>query len=295
MNPKEKPTWKKILIGILCVVCAGLVAFVALWLDSMSPDPVFGILRPGYNKEDHGFLREPDWTEGATEPAEETAPVETVAPQPEDLPPAVTIPVETDPATGESTGLQFPCRVEGYDLVIEKLAPFSGSFVEDGSNGQIENVAMLLVRNEGDFPVEYTRLSVKYGEETLLFDISALPVGESVVVQEKEGKKIPEGVVDASEALVVQRAELEMSQDQVSVTDNGDNTLTIQNLTDKMIPTIRVFYKYHMDEEDIFVGGIAFTVRVTRLAAGASITIQPSHYTSETSRVVMVLTYDSEV
>lgn len=294
MNLKERPTWKKILIVILCVICAGMVAFVALWLDSMSPDPVFGILRPGYSKDDHGFLREPDWTEGATEPTE-TSPMATVAPLPEDLPPAVTIPTETDPVTGESTGLHFPCRVEGYDLVIEKLAPFSGLFVEDGSNGQIEDVAMLLVRNDGDFPVEYTRLSVKYGEETLLFDISALPVGESVVVQEKEGKKIPEGVVDASEALVVQRAELEMSQDQVSVTDNGDNTLTIRNLTDKMIPTIRVFYKYHMGDEGVFVGGIAFTVRVTRLAAGASITIQPSHYTSETSRVVMVLTYDSEV
>lgn len=295
MNQKEKPTWKKILIGVLCVVCVGAVAFVALWLDSLLPEPVFGILRPGYSKEDHGFLREPDWTEGATEPTEDTSPVETVAPLPEDLPPAVTIPTETDPATGEPAGLHFPCRVEGYNLVIEKLAPFSGLFVEDGNNSQIEDVAMLLVRNDGDFPVEYTRISVKYGEETLLFDISALPVGESVVVQEKEGKKIPEGVVDASEAMVVRRAELEMSQDQVAVTDNGDNTLTIQNLTDKMIPTIRVFYKYHMGEEDVFVGGIAFTLRVTRLGAGASVTVQPSHYTSETSRVVMVLTYDSEV
>ena len=47
--------------------------------------------------------------------------------------------------------------------------------------------------------------------------------------------------------------------------------------------------------ENMFVGGIAFTVRVTRLAAGGSVTVQPSHYTSTTSRVVMVLTYDSEV
>ena len=43
------------------------------------------------------------------------------------------------------------------------------------------------------------------------------------------------------------------------------------------------------------MGGIAFTVRISRLGAGARVTIQPSHYTSQTSRVVMVLTYDSEV
>jgi hypothetical protein len=86
-----------------------------------------------------------------------------------------------------------------------------------------------------------------------------------------------------------------MSQNQVQVIDNGDNTLTIQNLTNKTIPTVRIFYKYYMKQEGVYVGGIAFTVRVTRLGPGASITIQPSHYTSQTSRVVMVLTYDSEV
>ena len=50
-----------------------------------------------------------------------------------------------------------------------------------------------------------------------------------------------------------------------------------------------------MENEDIYVGGIAFTVRVTRLDAHASVTVHPSHYASKTGRVVMVLTYDSEV
>lgn len=83
--------------------------------------------------------------------------------------------------------------------------------------------------------------------------------------------------------------------DKISVVDNGNNTLTIKNLTNEMIPTVRVFYKYYMTDEDVFVGGIAFTVRLTRLAAGATITIQPSHYNSATSRVVMTQVYDSEV
>ncbi len=85
------------------------------------------------------------------------------------------------------------------------------------------------------------------------------------------------------------------SEKQIRVTDNGDNTLTIENLTDEIIPTVRVFYKHFMQQEDLFVGGIAFTVRVTRLAADGSVTIQPAHYTSQNSRVVMALTYDSEV
>ena len=88
---------------------------------------------------------------------------------------------------------------------------------------------------------------------------------------------------------------MEMSEGKIQVTDNGDNTLTVKNLTNETIPTVRIFYKYYMEDEKLFVGGIAFTVRISRLGAGASVTIQPSHYTSQTSRMVMVLTYASEV
>ena len=37
---------------------------------------------------------------------------------------------------------------------------------------------------------------------------------------------------------------MDMSEGKVLVRDNGDNSLTIENLTDKTIPTVRVFYKY---------------------------------------------------
>ena len=214
---------------------------------------------------------------------------------PEDLPPVVEIPPQKDPQTGETLGVTFPCEIAGYGLTIEKLAPYSGMFVEDGTNAQVQSVAMLLVKNQGDFPLEYTSIRITYGQEELVFDISALPVGQRLVVQEKSGKAIPAGKADSATAMMVQRADMEMSETQVRVTDNGDNTLTVENLTGKTIPTVRVFYKYYMTDEDIFVGGIAFTVRITRLGAGAKVRVQPAHYTSQTSCVVMVLTYDSEV
>ena len=128
-----------------------------------------------------------------------------------------------------------------------------------------------------------------------MFDISALPAGQQLVVQEKTGKTIGEEKATSASALVVQRAKMEMSEEQIQVIDNGDNTLTVRNLTGETIPTVRIFYKYYMEDEDLFVGGIAFTARVTGLGAGASMKIQPAHFTSRTSRVVMVLTYDSEV
>lgn len=206
-------------------------------------------------------------------------------------PTSVTLPTQKDPETGEM-GITFPCAVPGYDLVIEKLAPYQGMFVEDGSNVQVSDVAMLLLHNEGDQPLEFGQITVEYEGESLLFEVSALPAGERAVVQEKTRKPVPDKTPKASSALVVHRASLEMSSEQVSVKDNGNNTLTIRNLTNQTLSTVRVFYKYYIEDQDVFVGGIAFTMRLTRLGAGASVTVQPSHYTSDTSRVVMVLTYD---
>lgn len=261
----------RILIGVLCVVVVLLAALIALYLDSQSPDPIFGIFRP---------------VETPTRP---TLPELTPMPDapvtpPDDLPPAI-----------EITEINFPFEIPGYGLVIEKLAPYSGLYVEDGTNVNVSNVAMLLVHNNSTVALEYTQIILRYGQEELLFNISALPAGARIVVQEKSCKAVPAGKPINARALVIPRQEMELFEEAVKVTDNGNNTLTIQNLTAEMIPTVRVFYKYYMAEEGVFVGGIAFTVRVTRLAAGESITIQPSHYNSKTSRVVMVLTYDAEV
>lgn len=262
----------KPLVGVLCVLVLLLSVAVAVYLDSQSPNPILGIFRDDPTEQTEN--KNPNGDGQMTPPT--------------DLPSTVIIPSSKD-------GLEFPCVVPEYGLKIEKLAPYHGLYVENGVNVELEEVAMLLVYNDGSFPVEYTQICVQYEEETLLFDVSALPVGQRLVVQEKDAKPVPEGKPTSAKATVVQRANMEMSESMVRVTDNGNNTLTVENLTDEQISTVRVFYKYYMEDEGIFVGGIAFTIRITRLAAGASVTVQPSHYTSQTSRVVMVLTYDSEV
>ena len=85
---------------------------------------------------------------------------------------------------------------------------------------------------------------------------------------------------------------MEMSEGKVQVTDNGNNTLTIKNLTNKTIPTIRVFYKYYMEDGDIYVGGITFTAMVRDLKKNETQEIYPKHYVSEYSEILMVRVYE---
>ena len=90
-----KTKYGRILIGILCVILLILVTVIALYLDSKSPDPIFGVFQP----------YEP--TKPSTVPDEPFGP-------PNYLPPSVTIP----PDNGK-TEISFPCDVPGYDLTIE--------------------------------------------------------------------------------------------------------------------------------------------------------------------------------
>ena len=129
-------------------------------------------------------------------------------------------------------------------------------------------------------------------DTTLSFHVTALPAGEKMVVQESTGKSVPSDTPQSASALVIHRTKMSIAPE-VTVTDNGDNSLTVTNVTGKTIPTIRVFYKYYMGDEDLFVGGIAFTVRINQLGPHSSIVIRPSHYNSQTSRVVMASVYDS--
>ena len=282
---------KRIIVTIaisLLVLLLALAAFVILrnWEITVPnadrndpttlPTEANGTVQPSDQNPTDATMPRQDETVPPPDQDEETPPPEVVIPDP-------------DP---EKEGIQFPTEVPGHSMTIEKMDAYAGVFVEDGSNIQVENVAMLLVKNTGNEAIEYTEITVKFEKETLVFHITALLPGERLVVQEKNCKPMPADVPQAASALVVHRAQMAVAS-ALSVTDNGDNTLTIENLTEEVIPTVRVFYKYYMAQEDLYVGGIAFTVRITQLGAKSSVKVQPSHFISANSRVVMALTYET--
>lgn len=208
--------------------------------------------------------------------------------------PTVTLPTETEPNTGENVGVRLPCDVPQQGLRIEKIAPYSGIFVEDGTNRRLENMAMMLVTNTGDAPVEYTVITASYAGGQVEFRLSSLPAGASAVVQAQNAAAVPEGDLLSCTATVIHRGALALNQDKVSVIDNSDGSLTVTNLTGADVPAVRVFYKYYMEEEGLYVGGITFTAKLTGLKAGETLTVRPAHYSGGSSRVMMVALYDTE-
>lgn len=203
-------------------------------------------------------------------------------------------PVYTLPTLPPKVVIELPYQIPGTDLVIQRIASYNGMYLEDGNDTTVSDVAMILLYNSGSQAVEYANITMKYDDKELSFTASAIPAGGKVTVQESNKSSCSSSDLVECTADVATLDTLGMAQEAVKVEDNGDNSITITNLTDQNIVTIRVFYKYYLADQDAYLGGITYTAKISDLAAYDSIVVTPSHYASAGSTVVMVRTYDTD-
>lgn len=227
-----------------------------------------------------------DATEATQEPTEDTT-APTSAPYVPPQPPAPTIPPKTV--------LSLPYNIPGTTLVVQRVANYSGIYLEDASNSEVTDVAMMLLYNSGSEPVELAQLTLVYDDKTLQFKASAIPAGGRVAVQEIDRKSCAVGDLTKCTVDLATMPFMEMSTELVKIEDNGNNSLTVTNLTEQDIVTVRIFYKYYLAEENAYIGGIAFSAKLSNLKAGESVVVAPRHYSSDGSQIVMVRTYDVDV
>lgn len=252
-------------------------------------------------------------TAAATEPAPTTAPAPAptepeqtagpTEPQPT-APPPVTRPSQTEPAPGEPSGteptgqtgaeqLEWPYLIPGTDLVVLQVSPYDGLLLEDGQDVEVTNVCSIVVCNTGGRDLEYAQITLDRDGTALEFRVSGLTAGSSALVQEYRGAAYAPGSYRSCSASAAVVDGFELSRELVEVTENGDGSLTVTNLTGETIPCVRVFYKFYMADVDVYLGGITYTAKLEELAAGASQQIRPSHFLAGMSRIVMIKTYDT--
>lgn len=299
MNNEPRNTKKTILLAVIfaAILLLGIVACLfAVFNSDETPDPSGESTGSTSNVDTSVPTSEStEDTAPVTVPTDETEPVEesTGATVPVTYPvaPPVNPPAPTQPP---KTVLNLPYTIPGTSLVIQRIAPYSGIYLEDASNDQVTDVAMILLYNSGTEAVEYASITMTYDYGQLTFIASAIPAGAQVAVQESSRSGLVGGDLVSCTADVATILSLEMSDAQIQVTDNGDNSLTVTNVTDTDIVTVRIFYKYYYEDQSAYVGGITYTAKLSNLKAGETVTINPSHYSSDGSLVVMVRTYDTD-
>lgn len=285
----NRVTWIIAAVLVIIVIAAVIVDIITANVEMLEPAETtcsseqMSSRPTEFEVQTEATISTEETTELSTDMTQETVPVTapTVTP---------TLPAPTDPP---KTVIHLPYTIPGTTLEIHKVANYTGVYLEDGSNSDISDVAMMLIYNSGSEAVEFADCKLIYDDKTLEFKLSALPAGARVAVQEVNGQSCAKGDLTACGVDIATMPVLEMSEDQVSVVDNGDNTLTITNLTEQDIPTVRVFYKYYLEDEDAFIGGITFNAAVVDLKAGESMLLTTKRFTSNSCLIIMVRTYDT--
>ena len=182
--------------------------------------------------------------------------------------------------------VQFPCPVEDTFLTAVSLASYEGPFWEDGTDEEVAGIAALVVENNSGLFVERGAVILTVGEETLVFELEALPPGERALVLEKDRKAYA-----AFEQFVcygwVKNAYPENTPG-VTVTEDSLGVFSAINHTKGLLDQVTVYYKNYDTQSGMYIGGIVYTAEVERLRPGEVRAVSPYHYAQGSSRIVAV-------
>lgn len=235
-------------------------------------------------------------TESASLPAEEQAPEALDQGEPPQPAPTGSTSGSKGSSTGGSSGssrskkLTFPHQVGNSDLYIDAVLSYDGMFVEDGTDRNVTSIATIRLSNRGTTPVEYARLTLEQGSRRLEFVATCLLPGATMLVLESSAQKVGTADYTSCELALGENASLEQDS-RLLVEETEEGVLQVTNLTDDLIPSARIYYKIYMQDEDVYVGGITYTVNLEDLAPGEPLTVMPTHYSSGNSKIIMSRVY----
>ncbi len=177
-------------------------------------------------------------------------------------------------------------------LYLTRLYAYTGVFPEDTDGKEVKNAAAAELVNLS--PVAYRGLefTVTCGKTAYRFFVSALPVGGRLTAVEQSGAALIETQDPAvsvsyadpyAERLSVQTEKLRITY--------TDGRLTVENKTEQPQKNVCVYYK--RTDENGYLGGLTFRVRVGDVAAGKTAESEAKYLKPGGSKVVFV-TVDEE-
>lgn len=182
----------------------------------------------------------------------------------------------------------------GKGLYIEETGQYIGLYMEDGTDEEIMDVLMIVLKNENELPLQYAHIELEYPDFTAEFDATNIPSGETVVLLEKNRHVYPdEKFLNATlENVVFFSEQMNLHEDKVKITGT-DGAINVENLTDETLGEIYIYYKNA--SSDLLYGGITYRGKVEAgLAPGKTYTVMARHYKPNICRVVDVQFLETE-
>ena len=178
----------------------------------------------------------------------------------------------------------------GHDLYIKKIGSYTGAFIEDGSDVQVQEVCMIILTNKSDKDLQYANINLTIGSKEGNFKVTTLTAGASALVLETKGIPYTKDIDYSSVVLdtaVFFSDELSLCEDTLEITAL-DRMLNVKNLSSKDINE-DIFIYYKTIDNGIYMGGITYRVRVSGgLKAGEIKQVAASHYNKIKSSILFV-------
>ncbi len=202
--------------------------------------------------------------------------------------PTITEPLPTvTPLQDAQEGL--PWSFQYTSLVAQALVYYDGPYWENGATEDVFGVAALLLQNTSTIGIEYARVQLTQDGQELIFDATYIPPKASVLILEENQAPFSDGPVTDCQCKTVIPGNFDMEQRQVEVNDNGLTGLSVTNLTEETLSRVRVYYKHYYAPEDLYQGGITYSVMLTELLPGETRMLRPYRYAAGYSKAVAVI------
>ena len=172
-------------------------------------------------------------------------------------------------------------------ITAENVSPYEGKYLEYGDVETVSGIYAMMFTNTGDQTIQSAQLIFSDGTQELSFWLEMLPAGQSVIVAEQNQLAVAAEELNFVDSNITYlKAGLEKA-DCVKVSDNKDGTVKIENVTEEMLPLVRVFFR-PTDANGNPVGGPCKSLMVDGIEADVSVNVAAEGW-DETCVVVTVL------
>ena len=200
--------------------------------------------------------------------------------------------VNTDENTVTVGGISLPYNIEKKNMEISSIGQYSGKFLEDGSDTDKENILAIVVKNTSDKVIDYGEITMKISGKsgTLKFKVTNLKPGASALVMESSGEvefnTNDKYIYVGSNSNTIKT--ISLKEDQIAITTKG-NKITVENLTDKNINKVYVYYKT-VSTGNCYLGGVTYRLKLQNVRSGKSVSAESRHFSNLSSEIIKVET-----
>ena len=186
--------------------------------------------------------------------------------------------------SGEEAGETIDGSLSNSEILFEYAGSYEGTFYEDGNQKDTKNVFSLILTNTAEQTLEVMQLRIEDEDgESYQFQVSCLPSGGTVLVQELEGKAFQKG---ASYRIVRDTFGF-LDQDQglaALETREEDGKIFVTNTSASQMGPIQVIYK-NWGGAHAYRGGIAYRIQLDSIKPGETLEVSAVHYQEGESKI----------